>query len=452
MFSNVSTDRTARAICDAVKRLLSRYGESVKAKLIMQTYDGAAVMSGHLNGVQTLVRQDYAFAFFFHCAAHRLNLVLCQSALNIKERFDALEGALIQIKDAPRHMNIQGCITEFVKLLKLNAVSAVSSASAERFFSCLEEYEDHPSITTIPLSETLSDIHITPDEVKNILLSLDDNKATGPDNIPAKLLRCSAPQICSSLCDLFNLSLKCGKIPAAWKISNVVPIPKKGLLKVVSNYRPISLLSIVSKVFERCVYNRLIAHVSINLHHLQFGFLRGKSTTAQLLQVLQEIGEKLDKRVQTDIIYLDFAKAFDRVDHRLLVRKLKKFGIGGTLLKWFEDYLTNRHQRVTVLGKTSHSLPVLSGVPQGSILGPLLFVIYVNDLPQETSTSSIALYADDTKCYRPVRSHKDEQYLQKDLDGINNWCELWRMDLNQSKCEVLSVTRNLKLVPSSYHL
>ncbi|CAB3989548.1 Hypothetical predicted protein [Paramuricea clavata] len=171
-----------------------------------------------------------------------------------------------------------------------------------------------------------------------------------------------------------------------------------------------------------------------------------------IIQVLQEIGEKLDKRVQTDIIYLDFAKAFDRVDHHLLVRKLKKFGIGGTLLKWFEDYLTNHHQRVTVLGKTSHSLPVLSSVLQVSILGPLLFVIYVNNLLQETSTSSIALYADDTKCYRPVRSHKDEQYLQKDLDGINNWCESWQMNLNQSKCEVLSVTRNLKLVPSSYHL
>ena len=153
-----------------------------------------------------------------------------------------------------------------------------------------EEYEDHSSTTTIPLSETLSHIHITPDEVKNILLSLDDNKATGPGNIPTKLLRCSAPQIYSPLCDLFNLSLKCGKIPAAWKISNVIPIPKKGLLKVVSNYRPISLLSIVSKVFERCVYKRLIAHVSINLHHLEFGFLRGKSTTAHLLQVLHEIG------------------------------------------------------------------------------------------------------------------------------------------------------------------
>ncbi|CAB4034758.1 Hypothetical predicted protein, partial [Paramuricea clavata] len=241
-------------------------------------------------------------------------------------------------------------------------------------------------------------------EMKNILLSLDDSKATGPDNIRAKLLRCCAPQICTSLCDVFNQSLKIGKIPTAWKTSNVIPIPKKAQLKDVSNYRPISLLSIVSKVFERCVYNRLIEHVSINIHQLQFGFLRGKSAAAQLLQVLQEIGEMLDKRVQIDLVYLDVAKAFDRVDYRLMLNKLKNFGISGTLLNWFEDYLSNRNQRVTVLGKTSHSLPVLSGVPQGSILGPLLFRLYVNDLPQATSSSSIAIYADDTKCYRPVRA------------------------------------------------
>jgi hypothetical protein len=247
-------------------------------------------------------------------------------------------------------------------------------------------------------------------------------------------------------------SLKIGKIPTAWKTSNVIPIPKKAQLKEVSNYRPISLFSIVSKVFERCVYNRLIEHVSINIHQLQFGFLRGKSTTAQILQVLQEIGEMLDKRVQIDLVYLDFAKAFDRVDHRLMVNKLKNFGISGTLLNWFEDYLSNRHQRVTVLGKTSHPLPVLSGVPQGSILGPLLFLLYVNDLPQATSSSSIATYADDTKCYRPVRTLQDAQYLQNDLDGVNEWCQEWRMDVNKSKCEVLSVTRNVKPVKFSYLL
>ena len=108
-----------------------------------------------------------------------------------------------------------------------------------------------------------------------------------------------------------------------------------------------------------------------------------------------------------------------------MVNKLKNFGISGTLLNWFEDYLSNRHQRVTMLGKTSHPLPVLSGIPQGSILGPLLFLLYVNDLPQATSSSSIAMYADDTKCYRTVRTLQDAQYLQNDLDGVNEWCQEW---------------------------
>ena len=169
------------------------------------------------------------------------------------------------------------------------------------------------------------------------------------------------------------MSLTSSRIRTAWKISNIVPVPKCGLSIKVSNYRPISLLSIVSKILERCVYNKLFNHVSDHLHKLQFGFLTGKSTTEQLLQVLHKIGEMLDKRIQTDIVYLDFAKAFDRVDHQLLLKKLKNFGISGNLLQWFKNYLTNRHQKVTVLGQSSQPLPVLSGVPQGSILGPLLY-------------------------------------------------------------------------------
>ena len=122
------------------------------------------------------------------------------------------------------------------------------------------------------------------------------------------------------------------------------------------------------------------------------------------------------------------------------------------MLAWFENYLTDRHQQVTVLGKTSRRIPVLSGVPQGSILGPLLFLVYVNDLPKNTTSSSVALFADDTKCYRAIRTTEDVQHLQCDLDGIYEWCQMWRMDLNKSKCGLLSVTRNRKQIPSNYHL
>ena len=203
-----------------------------------------------------------------------------------------------------------------------------------------------------------------------------------------------------------------------------------------------SLLPLVSKVLERCVYNRVIDHIAPQLHKLQFGFLKGKSTTAQLLQVLHNIGENLVKWGQVVAIYLDFAKAFDRVKHKLLIKKIHRLGICGTLLFWFKDYLTDRVQRVTVLGANSKSLPVLSGVPQGSILGPLSFLIYVKDLPDVASSTSVALFADDTKCYRSIESMEDGACLQRDLDHINQWCDLWQIDLNQSKCGLLSITRN----------
>ena len=277
---------------------------------------------------------------------------------------------------------------------------------------------------------TLSDISLSPTEVRDVLLSLDPNKATVPDKIPAKLLKVCAPHIYFSLCALFNKCLHLEKMPSSWKQSNIVPIIKGGTAEEVSNYRPISLLPLFSKVLERCVYNRVIDHIAPQLHKLQFGFLKGKSTTAQLLQVLHNIDEKLDKRVQVDAIYLEFAK-------------IHRFGICGTLLSWFEDYFTDRVQRVTVLGVNSKSLPVLSGVPQGSILGPLLFLIYVNDLPNvATSTSVARLFADDTKCYRPIKCIEDGACLQLDLDHINHWCDLWQMDLNQSNCGLLSITRN----------
>ena len=205
-----------------------------------------------------------------------------------------------------------------------------------------DEYEHHPSAATEQIFErTLNNITLSSGEVQQTLRLLDIDKATGPDKIPALLLRSCAPYISSSLCAFFNKCLVTGKFPTAWKMLHVTPVPKGGAAKQVTNYRPISLLSITSKVLERCVYNKLIQHVSNELHHLQYGFLKGKSTTDQLLDVLHHIGESLDKRVQTDAIFLDFAKAFDRVDHRLLVGKLRQYGISGSLLQWFEGYLTD---------------------------------------------------------------------------------------------------------------
>lgn len=153
-----------------------------------------------------------------------------------------------------------------------------------------------------------SQLHLFPGEVLDVLHYLDESKATGPNKIPAKLLKNCAPCISNSLCAIFNKCLHLGKLPAAWKVANIISILKSGLPGEVSNYRPISLLPIVSKVMERCVYNRLIEHISSQLHNLQHGFLKGKSTTSQPLEFLSEIGEMLDNRVQVDTIYLDFAK------------------------------------------------------------------------------------------------------------------------------------------------
>ena len=294
---------------------------------------------------------------------------------------------------------------------------------------------------------TISDITLTEEEVCAVLKALDEDKATGPDKIPALLLKKCAVNISSSLCRLFNKSLSCGILPSEWKLANISSIPKRSPNNDVSNYRPLSLLSLISKAIERCIYNRLIEHVHGQIYELQYGFLRGKSTTSQLLHVLQQFLNVLEQKNQVDIVYLDFAKAFDKVSHNLLLVKLHNFGIRGNLLQWFRDFLSGRFQRVTALGVSSEPLPVLSGVPQG----PLLFIIYVNDLPKSVSQdTTMAIFADDTKCYRPTKNSEDNKTLQSNLDNITIWCHEWKMDLNQTKCGVLHLTRSREPAITQY--
>ena len=199
-------------------------------------------------------------------------------------------------------------------------------------------------------------------------------------------------------------------------------------------------MCVIAKVLERCIYNRLVSHIQNLISAAQHGFLRGKSCTSQLLSVLLHISQNLDLGKQTDILYFDIAKAFDTVDHKLLLNKLSRFGITGNILNWFKSYLSGRQQRVLLNGVISETLPVSSGLPQGSILGPLLFLIYVNNLPTSISSPSvdISMFADDTKCFSVVAC-----VLKTEASNVEKWALSWRLKFNPLKCKVLSENINL---------
>ena len=325
----------------------------------------------------------------------------------------------------------------------------------EYFYSVFLNKTDENPIPASPISaETISDIILDPSEVYNVLFHLDPKKASGPDNISIRLLKECATSITTSLICLFNKSLQRGTLPSEWKLSNVIPIHKKGDKSFVENYRPISLLCVIAKVMERCIYNHLVDHIRKMISLAQHGFLRGKSCTGQLLSVLHRISKNLDSGKQTDILYFDIAKAFDTVDHNLLLNKLSQFGLTGNILQWFKNYLTGRQQRVLLNGVISDTLPISSGVPQGSILGPLLFLIYVNDLPSSISSPSvgISLCADDTKCFSVVESPADACALKTEARNVEKWALSWRLKFNPQKCKVLSVTRKHHPIVAEYNI
>ena len=189
--------------------------------------------------------------------------------------------------------------------------------------------------------------------------------------------------------------------------ANVVPVPKKGDVDLISTYRPIPLLSLVSKLLEQIVHVHMSEFVESLLSYLQHGFRKRRSCVTQLLGILHDVGKALDSGQEADVIYLDFSKAFDSVSHQNLLLKLKQHGNSGSLLSWFADYLNERRQRVVLKGVSSSFLNVTSGVPQASVLGPLLFLIYANDLPNAASHSIVPMFADDSKCYRQISHPRD---------------------------------------------
>ena len=203
---------------------------------------------------------------------------------------------------------------------------------------------------------------------------------------------------------------------------------KSGDRQLPENYRPISLTSVVCKLMERIIRNEIASHMeSSNLFaEEQHGFIAGRSCTTQLLEFMEEIIEALDKGDDVDVIYLDFAKAFDKVPHQRLLAKLHRYGIQRKTHEWIRDFLSSRQQRVVVNGVYSDWVPVTSGIPQGSVLGPVLFLIYINDLPDELNYLK-KVFADDGKVYSPIRNIQDEVNMQGNVDNSEVWADKWEM-------------------------
>ena len=320
-------------------------------------------------------------------------------------------------------------------------------------FTKPEEDLSYPDIV-VRQNPQLKDIRVHEEEIAKLLSELDTTKAPGPDCIPTLVLKECAIQLATSLHALFNLSFHLGVFPSIWKLANIAPIHKKGRKKDAANYRPISLLCILSKVLEKCVYSKIITHLSPMLHDLQHGFTKDRSTTTQLLIVYDYINQVVDNRGQVDVAFLDLSKAFDSVSHQLLCHKLQQFGICGKLLSWFKSYLTLRTQQTVVGDQTSDIEQVLSGVPQGSILGPLLFLLYINDLPMTITdpATCIALYADDAKIYKAINDIDDSTTLQEQLNNIQEWSETWKLRFNPDKCKMMRITRRINPIKHEYSM
>ena len=284
-------------------------------------------------------------------------------------------------------------------------------------------------------------IDITEKDVYDIIKSLKTAKACGPDNISHILLKEGASVISKPLSQLFTKSLQKGSFPSIWKEANVCPIFKKGDPHNCNNYRPISLLSCTGKLFERCVFKYLFNYLRDNdlLSPDQSGYIPGDSTVCQLTTLYNSICQGLDEKHSIQFVFFDLSKAFDRVWHEGLIHKLRLFGIRGRLLSWFQNYLTDRRQRVVLGGKFSDWLTIKAGVPQGSVLGPLLFLIYIDDLARLIRCFK-KLFADDTCIYKVLRTEHDFRTIHHDLTNIGNWEVDSAQKFNPDKTESLLIT------------
>lgn len=313
-----------------------------------------------------------------------------------------------------------------------------------------EQFCKNHCIDGVPPLDSFNDnIEISDDGVEKLIISLGNGKSPGPDGLRKPDLMIDIPTTAACLSHIYRASIKSGKLPDQWKMAYVTPIHKGGDPDQVSNYRPISLTSIPCKMLEHIVLHHINKKLDSYLHHRQHGFRRGLSCDTQLCATFHDLAKSLEQNKTTHAVILDFKKAFDKVPHSLLLQKLRAIpGLDPVLINWIQDFITGRKQRVVLQNSKSRVCSVTSGVPQGSVLGPTLFLVYINDLP-DTLTCSVSLYADDTLLYQDVTSDQDSAKFQRNIDAVQKWSQKWMMPFNINKCHAMAFdTGNNNITPA----
>lgn len=296
-------------------------------------------------------------------------------------------------------------------------------------------------------SPKLKDIDFSEEDIVNAINLIPSNAAAGPDKFPAIILKECKKQLAKPLYLIWRLSLDTGQVPSVYLKQTIIPVFKKGSKSNPENYRPVSLTSHLIKVFERVLRSKIVEFIESNkfLSPEQHGFRSGKSCLTQLLNHFELILEILASGANADVLYLDFAKAFDKVDHKLLLEKIKSIGITGKVYDWIKSFLSDRKQYVMVNGKKSRGEEVMSGVPQGTVLGPILFIVYINDITKVIKHSYIKIFADDSKVIKAIESMSDRDLLEIDLKSVIKWAGNNKMELNKLKFQLLQHGRKTEL-------
>ena len=379
-----------------------------------------------------------------------------------KAQSDYLTGIIDNVAENPRpfwkYIKEKRSDSNTIPTLKQNdqvAESHTDKASllANQFSSVFTIEDTH----SIPFSTTgtrpMTDIVFHTTGIHKLLQNLNANKASGPDQIPTRVLRETATETAPILQQIFQKSYNTSTCPDDWRDANISPIYKKGDKHNPANYRPVSLTSITCKLLEHIVHSSISSH--LQEHNIlipnQHGFRKSHSCDTQLTLTVNDLASTLDKRPGStiDMAILDFSKAFDTVPYERLLSKCHAAGIRGKTLSWIRSFLTNRRQRVLVSGSGSSWRPVTSGVPQGTVLGPLLFLIYINDITDDLSPDTTArLFADDCIIYRTITQPTDRTMLQQDLNHLHLWSQKWQMHFNPKKCTIMHLT--LRNTPQQY--